>query len=63
MIHWKARRKRSRNPSIFNGRHNSGKMIVIAGYIEPQTIEGLEERILSQLTWGIVVEIKNHLDR
>jgi chromosomal replication initiator protein len=43
---------------IFNSLHQKGKQIVLTSDVAPSTITGLEERLLSRLKWGLVVDLK-----
>ncbi len=43
---------------IFNSLHQKGKQIVLTSDVAPSTITGLEERLISRLKWGLVVDIQ-----
>ncbi len=43
--------------NIFNHLHNNGKQIVITSDRAPKDIEGIEERLLSRLKWGLMAEM------
>jgi len=43
---------------VFNSLHQKGKQIVLTSDVAPSTIIGLEERLLSRLKWGLVVDIR-----
>jgi chromosomal replication initiator protein len=43
--------------SIFNHLHNNGKQIVITSDRAPKDLEGIEERLLSRLKWGLMTEM------
>jgi len=43
---------------IFNSLHQKGKQIVLTSDVAPPNITGLEERLLSRLKWGLVVDIR-----
>ncbi len=42
---------------IFNSLYQKGKQIVLTSDVSPSSITGLEERLLSRLKWGLVVDI------
>ncbi len=43
---------------IFNSLHHQGKQIVLNSDREPNHISGLEDRLLSRLKWGLIVDIQ-----
>lgn len=43
---------------VFNSLHQKGKQIVLTSDVAPSNIMGLEERLLSRLKWGLVVDIR-----
>jgi len=43
---------------VFNSLHQKGKQIILTSDVAPSTIIGLEERLLSRLKWGLVVDIR-----
>jgi len=43
---------------VFNSLHQKGKQIVLTSDVAPSNIIGLEERLLSRLKWGLVVDIR-----
>lgn len=43
--------------NIFNHIHNNGKQIVITSDRAPKDMEGIEERLLSRLKWGLLAEM------
>lgn len=43
---------------VFNSLHQKGKQIVLTSDVAPSNITGLEERLLSRLKWGLVVDIR-----
>ena len=42
---------------IFNELHNKGKQLIFTSDKPPQDIDGIEERVRSRLSWGLVVDI------
>ena len=43
--------------NIFNHLHNNGKQIVITSDRAPKDMDGIEERLLSRLKWGLLAEM------
>lgn len=43
--------------NIFNHLHNNGKQLVITSDRAPKDIEGIEDRLLSRLKWGLMAEM------
>jgi len=43
---------------IFNSLHQKGKQIVLTSDVAPSNITGLEDRLMSRLKWGLVVDIR-----
>ena len=42
---------------FFDTVHRNGKQIVLSSNVHPYKLEGLEERLLSRLVWGLVAEV------
>lgn len=42
---------------IFNELHNKGKQLIFTSDKPPKDIDGIEERVRSRLSWGLVVDI------
>jgi chromosomal replication initiator protein len=43
--------------NIFNHLHNNGKQLVITSDRAPKDMDGIEERLLSRLKWGLLAEM------
>jgi chromosomal replication initiator protein len=43
---------------IFNGLHSKGKQLIFTSDKAPQEINGIEERLMTRLQWGLVIDIQ-----
>ena len=43
---------------VFNELHNKGKQLIFTSDKHPKDIDGVEERIKTRLTWGLVLDIR-----
>ena len=43
---------------IFNQLHQNGKQIILTSDRPPKDLEGMEDRLISRLNWGLVADIK-----
>ena len=43
---------------VFNELHNKGKQLIFTSDKHPKNIDGVEERIKTRLTWGLVLDIR-----
>ena len=43
---------------VFNELHNKGKQLIFTSDKHPKDIDGIEERIKTRLTWGLVLDIQ-----
>jgi chromosomal replication initiator protein len=58
-IYWLGGKEKTQNIffHIFNHLHTNGKQIVITSDRAPKDLEGIEDRLLSRLKWGLITEM------
>jgi chromosomal replication initiator protein len=58
-IYWLGGKEQTQNVffHIFNHLHTNGKQIIITSDRAPKDLDGIEERLLSRLKWGLITEL------